>query len=52
VERLLNTLLVCFQDDSWPVRDGEWVWCWFLVHSTKIIAGLQHEQEVPITYGS
>lgn len=23
VERLLNTLLVCFQDDSWPVRDGE-----------------------------
>lgn len=24
VERLLNTLLVCFQDDSWPVRDGEY----------------------------
>jgi hypothetical protein len=23
VERLLNTLLICFQDDSWPVRDGE-----------------------------
>ncbi|KAJ4426515.1 hypothetical protein ANN_27329 [Periplaneta americana] len=25
VERLLNTLLVCFKDDSWPVRDGELV---------------------------
>ena len=25
VERLLTTLLVCFQDDSWPVRDGGYI---------------------------
>lgn len=23
VNVLLNTLLTCFQDDCWPVRDGE-----------------------------
>lgn len=23
VQRLLTTLLVCFNDDSWPVRDGK-----------------------------
>jgi hypothetical protein len=27
VERLLNTLLVCFQDDSWPVRDAACLAC-------------------------
>lgn len=27
VERLLETLLVCFQDDSWPVRDGRYHTC-------------------------
>lgn len=23
VNTLLDTLLICFQDDSWPVRDGK-----------------------------
>ncbi|XP_023717328.1 uncharacterized protein LOC111869790 isoform X2 [Cryptotermes secundus] len=27
VERLLETLLVCFQDDSWPVRDAACMAC-------------------------
>ncbi|XP_069690165.1 uncharacterized protein [Periplaneta americana] len=27
VERLLNTLLVCFKDDSWPVRDAACLAC-------------------------
>lgn len=25
VQRLLTTLLVCFNDDSWPVRDGNFL---------------------------
>ena len=24
VPKLLDALLVCFKDESWPVRDGEW----------------------------
>jgi hypothetical protein len=37
VERLLNTLLVCFQDDSWPVRDGKYDTCVKLFSSFSLL---------------
>lgn len=30
VNELLNTLVICFQDDSWPVRDGLYIFFYAL----------------------
>lgn len=36
VNTLLETLLICFQDDSWPVRDGKIFFFQFLFSLKKI----------------
>ena len=35
VTRLLDSLKICFEDDSWPVRDGRFAHFNFLNHSLE-----------------